>query len=172
MSGVNIFQAGTNGPFQLNGVFNVFNVRSGSIPSPSQLNSNFAILNPAAGASYVWGVNGNLVTLQISGLAFTATSWVTNGGGQWGITGNWTAGPPSAAGDAAVFGNAVTTPGTVNITFRRRSNGRFALLQQYVRGVVLDQSRQRWLADLGRRREVLLLSAWPTAAIASPQTSR
>jgi fibronectin-binding autotransporter adhesin len=112
-TGVNLFQAGTNGQFGINGVYNIFNVTSGSIPSLGQLQSNLSVLNPAAGGNYTWGLNGNFVTLTIAGLA-NASTWTFNGGGSWATSSNWNPSVPGNAGDSATFGSA-TTSGTAHI---------------------------------------------------------
>ncbi len=112
-SGVNLFQTGTTSPYGINGIYTLFNIASGSIPSPSTLNSNFSILNPAAGGNYNWGVSGTNITLTITGLA-NAASWIHNGGGSWGDAANWSATVPNSAGDSASFGDA-TLLGTANV---------------------------------------------------------
>lgn len=47
-----------------------------------------------------------------NGVVPTST-WASTSSGDWNFAGNWTGGVPNAAGTAAVFGNAITSPQTV-----------------------------------------------------------
>ncbi len=116
-TGVNLFQSGTANPFGSNGTYNLFQVTGGSMPTVSALQSNFSILNPVAGGTYTWGESGQFVTLTISGLA-TVANWTNASGSTWNLGTNWSTNPTvpgGAAGDAVIFGSALTSSGQVTL---------------------------------------------------------
>jgi fibronectin-binding autotransporter adhesin len=61
-----------------------------------------------------YGSNNSVVLTTIAGNG--SNIWNANGGGSWGVAGNWSTNHvPSGAGDNAVFGTALTSNGTVTL---------------------------------------------------------
>lgn len=112
---VTLYTENTTTPFSTNGTYNLFQY-SGSISGTGV--SALSVANQQAGKTYSFSTSGGFVTLSIatSGLI---TSWNTDSSGLWTTGSNWSAGEPTAAGDTATFGSAITSPRTVTLDANR-----------------------------------------------------
>jgi autotransporter-associated beta strand protein len=146
-SGINLFAAGTTSPITTNGTYNIMQVTGGSIPSAPTLQSDLTVLNPATGSPvYTWGVNGQFITVTITGLA-SASQWNFNGGGSWGDGNKWTGGVPNLVGSSATFG-PILNPGPATVTLDgsktvstltfNNTNGSYTIAQGSGGSLVLD----------------------------------
>ncbi|MBC7783368.1 MAG: autotransporter-associated beta strand repeat-containing protein, partial [Burkholderiales bacterium] len=59
------------------------------------------------GLSYNFGISGNNVQLMITGTPLAISGWITDGGGSWATSGNWSPSLPNSALATANFGAAV-----------------------------------------------------------------
>jgi fibronectin-binding autotransporter adhesin len=106
---VNVLIEGSGSPFATAGTYNLFSF-NGAIQGVGT--GAFSVLNPAAGFLYTFGTNNSFITLTVatSGLV---TTWANAAGGSWGTASNWNNGVPNEIGATAIFGTALTAPGTI-----------------------------------------------------------
>jgi autotransporter-associated beta strand protein len=112
--GINLYQNNTTTPFNTNGTYNIFSVNGGYSGSVTNL---LTILDPVGTTNYMWGTNGNFITLTITG-GGGSSIWSNVGGGSWTAAANWTGGVPNAVSANATLGPnppGITAPGNVTL---------------------------------------------------------
>lgn len=112
---VSLFSEGSATPFATDGIYNLFQY-TGSIGGSGV--SALTVANQQAGKAYTFGESGGFVTLSIATSGLVA-SWNVDANGLWTTGVNWSPSEPTAAGDTASFGAAITAPRTVTLDANR-----------------------------------------------------
>ncbi len=107
-SALDLYQAGTTTPFDVNGVYNLIHFGGGFV------NPNPSIADPVAGANYAFSNSGTDLILTITG-GLTSAVWAIDNNGSWTSPTSWTGGIPNTVSAIATFGSVITAPRTVTL---------------------------------------------------------
>jgi fibronectin-binding autotransporter adhesin len=107
-AGINLYDAGTTTPFDLNGTYTLVTFDGGFV-DPA-----LSVLDQVAGVSYGFSSSGNSLVLTITG-GPSSSVWNLDGNGSWANAANWIGGVPNAASSVATFGSVITAARTVTL---------------------------------------------------------
>jgi fibronectin-binding autotransporter adhesin len=107
-AGINLYQAGTTTPFDLNGVYTLVDFDGGFV------DPQLSVIDQVGTSTYVFSQSGNNLVLTISG-GLSSSVWAVDSDGSWASAGSWTGGIPNSPSSVATFDGIITAARTVTL---------------------------------------------------------